>query len=97
MLWFLSFQDLFQIFTLKKMAHLGKYFCSNNKKRLPKLIFLSKGKNVKIQMIFKINSVVENSITLKNNLMAMKEGPIHLFVSAIARKNSKKTAFQFCM
>ena len=51
--------------------------------------------------IFAQNSALENNFlfseklyNLKKNLMATKEGPIHLFVS---KENSKKTSFQFFM
>ena len=45
------------------------------------------------EVALKYNTLVENSITLKKNLMATKEGPIHLFVRAIARKILRKQLF----
>ena len=49
--------------------------------------------NSTTEVTLKYNSLVENSITLKKNLMATKEGPIHLFVRAIARKILRKPLF----
>ena len=50
--------------------------------------------NSTTEVTLKYNSFVENSITLKKkSLMATKEGPIHLFVRAIARKILRKPLF----